>query len=484
MAGNNIGNVYAELSVRDKMSLALNKVGRKLGELGVAAMKSGAVLSGALAAGLVVGSKRIITMGANLDHLRSQTGLSISSLIKLGQAYKDNGKDASSVGKDIGKMQRAIFEAAKAPGSTIDYFKDIGLSASALVAMSPEQQFFAIGNAIKGLKNPTEQAALAMQIFGRSGGQLLTVFKGSDLKDVEASLGRMPEIMQRFGGAMERVDTLWGRLPNKSDQFFTGFTSGVIGQVLPSLEAINKWDFTEVGEKLGNALGTAIQGIKDGSIFDQFALESSSAVLQFGENLKDTITAAFTAGIGAARSGFQDAAKWLGDIITGGSEAENQAKRDRDSLVKFGFKPLSGESPDVSGPGAAWEKYKKDFSNNLVKAIGEQGPMGQLADQFKRNAEIIQTGIDMNQRISKELAEKIGGTGAGADVGEVMASIPEKTKDKFEDIKAGVNSMQARGLGMGAMTVPKEVTEQLSIQRQIRDMLKRKLNAEPEGATF
>ena len=232
----NIGGVYAELSLRDtKFEKSIKSARAGLNKFGSMALKSAAVGGVALAAGLAAGSKRAITMGADLDHLSTQTGVSVAALMKLGQAYKDNGKDASGVGKDIGKMQKAIYEASQAPGSSIDYFAEMGMSAEKLMAMSPEEQFFAIGEGLKSIENPTKQAALALGVFGRSGAQLMTVFKGSNLDDINASLGKMPEIMDRFSGAMERADTLMGRLPNKSDQFFTGFAAGIIGQVLPGL---------------------------------------------------------------------------------------------------------------------------------------------------------------------------------------------------------------------------------------------------------
>ena len=81
-------------------------------------------------------------------------------------------------GKDINKMQRAIFEASEDPGGSMDFFAQMGLSAEKLMEMNSTEQFFAIGEAIKGVRNQTKQAALAMDVFGRSGGELLTVFKG------------------------------------------------------------------------------------------------------------------------------------------------------------------------------------------------------------------------------------------------------------------------------------------------------------------
>jgi len=259
MASRSIGGVFAELTLRDaKFRGGIKKAGAALKKFGGMAIKAGAVAAGAMAAGLVVGTKKTIAMGAELDHLSSQTGVAVADLMRIQQAYKDNGKSAESAGKDINKMQRAIKEAADDPGGSMDFFAEMGLSAAKLMEMNPTQQFEAIGKAINGVENRTKRTALAMDIFGRSGGQLLTVFSGSNMDDVNTSLGRMPEIMQEFSGEMERADTLLGRLPNKSDQFFAGFTGGIINQLIPSLETVNGFDFTTLGESLGKSLGDVI----------------------------------------------------------------------------------------------------------------------------------------------------------------------------------------------------------------------------------
>ena len=255
-----IGGVFATLTLRDsKFRRGLKRAGKSLARFGAAAARAGGVATAALAAGMLVGTKRTITMGAELDHLSTQTGVAVGDLMRIQQAYKDNGKAAKSAGKDINKMQRAIFEASEDPGGSMDYFAQMGLSAAKLMRMNSTEQFFAIGKAIKGIKNQTKQAALAMDVFGRSGGELLTVFKGSNIDDINQSLGKMPEIMEEFSTELERVDTLMGRLPNKADQFFTGFTAGIVEQLIPSLESVNDFDFTQLGKSLGEAL-TSVAG--------------------------------------------------------------------------------------------------------------------------------------------------------------------------------------------------------------------------------
>ena len=278
MASRSIGGVFAELSLRDtKFRTGLQKARNSMNRFGTAAVRAGAIAATALGAGMVAGTKRAISMGAELDHLSTQTGLAVSELMRIQQAYKDNGKSADSAAKDINKMQRAIFEASQDPGGSMDFFTPIGLNIQKLMAMSPDEQFFAIGEAINKIKSPTERAARAMDIFGRSGGQLITVFKGSNLDDVNTSLGKMPEIIQEFSVELERADTLLGRLPNKSDQFFAGFTAGIVEELIPSLEDINEFDFSQLGKNLADSLISVAQewAVLMNATFDTLTGQSS-----------------------------------------------------------------------------------------------------------------------------------------------------------------------------------------------------------------
>jgi hypothetical protein len=259
-ASRSIGGVFAELTLRDgNFRAGMKKAGAAMNRFGAAAAQAGAVAAGALAAGLAAGVKRTIDMGGAMTDLSAQTGIAIKDLMQIQQAYKDNGKSADSAGKDINKMQKSIAAASLDEGGAADPFARIGLSASRLMAMDPASQFFAISEAIKKIQNPTEKTAAAMEIFGRSGGQLLAVFEGSDLESVNTSLGKMPEIMQEFSAELDHAGDLLGRLPNKSDQFFAGFTSGIINQLIPSLETVDNFDFTNIGQSLGESIGGAIE---------------------------------------------------------------------------------------------------------------------------------------------------------------------------------------------------------------------------------
>lgn len=268
----NIGSIYAELTLKDQMTKGLSKAQASLSKFAATSAKwAGAGLAAsvtATSAALVAGSKHTLSMTDDLADMSAQTGIAISDMMLLQQAYKDGGREAEAVGKDIGKMQKSLVAASQG-GS--DPFSSIGLSVSELMAMNPAKQFETIGAAILRIQNPAERTAKAMEIFGKGGMGLMTVFGG--MENAEKALGRMPELAERFGAAMGEANDLIGHLPVKSDQFFMGFTAGIIGELLPGLQKIDDYDFTTLGESLGKALATGFQMITDGTLFELMELK-------------------------------------------------------------------------------------------------------------------------------------------------------------------------------------------------------------------
>jgi len=328
MASKSIGSIFASLSLKDvSFAKGLKKANVALGNFGTQALKYGGVAAAAVGAGMIAGTKGAISMGGELADLSAQTGVAVSDLMKIQQAYKDNGKEAGSAGKDINKMQKAIFDASKDMGGESDPFAAIGLSVEKLVGMNPTEQFFAIGGAIKAIEDPVRQTAMAMKIFGKSGGGLLTVFKGSSLDDVNSALGKMPQVMEQFSNQLDRADDLLGRLPNKSDQFFTGFTAGIIDKVLPALEGINKTDFTDLGLKIGESLGANISSVMSligsGKWWDLLLLE---AELAFSKMLQLPVVKQLTElSMFAFGQRSKEDSEWLNGGYTGEIEASIEA---------------------------------------------------------------------------------------------------------------------------------------------------------------
>ena len=251
-----IGGIYASLSLRDQgFKSGLKNAQKALGQFGKAAMVGAG--AGAVAGGtaLAAGTKRTLSMVDDLNDVSNQTGIAVDDMMKLQQAYKMGGRAAEMTGKDIGKMQKSIVQANVDGGQ--NPFESLGIDAQELIRLDPADQFKQIGEAIMKISNPAERTAKAMEIFGKGGMGLTTVFDGLD--DATVSLGKMPEIAAEFADRMGEANDLIGNLPLKSDQFFMGFTAGIVDMILPGLNDINEFDWTMVGKRLGDSLTSAVK---------------------------------------------------------------------------------------------------------------------------------------------------------------------------------------------------------------------------------
>ncbi|MEO5915336.1 MAG: hypothetical protein ABIS50_13970 [Luteolibacter sp.] len=268
-----IGGIYAELSLRDgkfkaglkASSMAMKRFAAQSSKYAAAGLAAGA---GAAAAGLATGTLHTLDQVDALGDLSAQTGVAVADLMVLQRAYKDGGRAAEMTGKDIGKMQKTLADAA---GGGNDPFAEMGLSARALMGLNPSQQFRDIGAAIMRIQNPAERTAKAMQIFGKGGMGLTSVFPGIDA--AAKALGKMPELAEKFAEQMGKANDLIGHFPVKSDQFFTGFTAGIVGGILPDLEKVDNFDFTDLGKNLGDAVASGLSVLRDGSFLDVLSLE-------------------------------------------------------------------------------------------------------------------------------------------------------------------------------------------------------------------
>ena len=77
-------------------------------------------------------------------------------------------------------MQKAITDAASGGGSAADAFRQLGLQVGELAALKPDKQFEAIGKKIGAIADPTQRAAAAIAVFGKSGTDLLPMIESAD----------------------------------------------------------------------------------------------------------------------------------------------------------------------------------------------------------------------------------------------------------------------------------------------------------------
>ncbi len=117
--------------------------------------------------------KAFAQMGDEVQKMALRTGFSTEALSELRHAAELSGTALSSLEKASKTLSGAILDAGFGLETYVRAFDKIGLSYEQLKGLSPEDQFLAVMEALAGLTDESEKAALAADIFGRAGTQLL-----------------------------------------------------------------------------------------------------------------------------------------------------------------------------------------------------------------------------------------------------------------------------------------------------------------------
>jgi len=155
--------------------------------------------------------------------------------------------------------------------------------------MGAAEQFEAIQNAIASLPSATDRAASAMEIFGLSGSDLLTLFLDTGaMGRARDTIGTQAEILERNARRFDRISDLLKSMGVKFRGFFVGIAEKVAPSLQKVLEEINKIDLSKIGAKVGNALLTVVAAIRSGRTVDllkagmRLAMASAVDVLMRG----------------------------------------------------------------------------------------------------------------------------------------------------------------------------------------------------------
>lgn len=170
------GRAYIELGVNDGVTRGLQAAEARLRSFGAAVNKIGAGMLG-ISAGitgpLAAAVKIFSDQGDAAAKMAKRTGVGVEALQEIGHAAGLSGSSIQEFEKGILKMSRGLVEASRGMGTAKDSLAELGLSAETLIAMAPDEAFKTIADRIAQVENPTRKAALAMEIFGKSGAKLI-----------------------------------------------------------------------------------------------------------------------------------------------------------------------------------------------------------------------------------------------------------------------------------------------------------------------
>lgn len=199
------------IAVKDQATEAMGKIQGGVMKIGTAAKKATVELKdvtdglekaagralkltlavGGAAVGAVVSYAKI---GDAIDKMSKRTGLAAESVSALRVAAESSGTSIESVEMAFKTMQKTIVGLNDSGSKAGEIFKSLGGSVEQLKLLSPERQFEAIGNAIAKIPDPAERTARAMEVFGKSGADLIPMFE-----DGRFSMDEFTEAAKRMG---------------------------------------------------------------------------------------------------------------------------------------------------------------------------------------------------------------------------------------------------------------------------------------------
>ena len=171
----------------------------------------------------------------SFDKMSQRVGMSSETLSELSYAATLSGTSIERVEDSFKGLTQKIVEAVNKGGDADALFSSIGLSAQDLAASTPEEQFYKVADAIANISDPTRRAAVAMQVFGESGRELLPLLSGgsaglnemrSEARELGATVSTSSAAMgAEFGDAMTRIKTATNGIKN---EFLTALTPTLI----------------------------------------------------------------------------------------------------------------------------------------------------------------------------------------------------------------------------------------------------------------
>jgi len=158
--------------------------------IGIGMMAMGAVIVG-------IATKSILSfasMGDEIAKMAKRTGFSTEALSELRHAAELSGASLQGLEKASRTLSGTILDAGYGLESYTRAFDKIGVSYIELAKLSPEDQLMQVLEALAEVESESERAALATDLFGRAGTQLLPM-----LSDGADGLARMRKEAHELG---------------------------------------------------------------------------------------------------------------------------------------------------------------------------------------------------------------------------------------------------------------------------------------------
>lgn len=394
-------------------------------------------VAGAMAAvgtAMIAMTRRSMQNADQLAKQARQIGLATDRLQAMQLVAQEAGISTQALTNSLGIMQRNIVELERGTATQVRAFEALGLSIADLQGLNADEQFERIAKRLNAIEDPAQRTATAMEVFGRSGREVINM-----LDDYSGKLADATEFQRRFGiaisqtdaEAIERANDAVGRLR----EAFGGLGNLMAVAVAPVVERVAKGllaiagliadhynpalsdmqKATETAKAAQDALNKALGVFRDTAAPDagraaidlandnvelaRSAIESARAEIAKAAAIRASIEAERSGGrSGTRRTERREAIEAEADATLALAEAERllaQAIAGRDQVARG----ITGSMFTTGGP---TDPETPDGDDGEPLAIPSIGGGSAVADQFASRLEALQEGLQTEQEVIDE----------------------------------------------------------------------------------
>jgi hypothetical protein len=370
-----LGNIAGRLSGLTSASEGLGRVFAGGLSQGVSSVASGigslvasvnpAVLAitglGAAAGGVVRGLVSLEDRVERLGNLADQLGVSFQFVQVLEETGRRTGVSLEGVASAMSRLQRTLAGADEESKKATKALQNLGLSVTDLEGLTEQGRIEVIGQQLAAIEDPAKRSAAAIELFGRSGVQLLPFFRqlGTTAEDVQRLGGALSDLdrtnLDTLGRSLDAISRATTRLGELVLLPFTGFVTDVTNALADLIGFVNR-----VVELIGRGLRPVID-----------ALGASFKILSL-------LLQQINKGI---------------DFVFGTAKVSADAAKDATAAAR---KEL--EKPLNTGPAKDLEQAFSNVDKSLRSSIGLVGVFGDRASsetiRFSRELDVLATKFD------------------------------------------------------------------------------------------
>lgn len=261
------------IGAKDHATAVLKKVHTGLSSIGKGlSIGTASVVGGLTAAAVGFGAiiSKALEFGGNLKDASDRLGIATDQLAALRYAGQQAGMGVEDVDTAIKFMLKNLADLGKA-----DTFGKLGLNMLELRGKSPAAAFADIIGALEGVTNASDRMSIAMEIFGKQGGNVLTMTGEGIRKATDEAYKFGIALDQATAGRMEGLGDSWDKIKAAvmgAGLSFTAVLAGPLEKIAAKMEEfaasgkLRKWA-QEVGAAVIDVAKIVITSIPQAIIF-------------------------------------------------------------------------------------------------------------------------------------------------------------------------------------------------------------------------